>query len=92
VIVRILHEGQFEVDPATVLRLEELDAVLESTLHDTDEARFREALANLLNEVRTKGHLIPADTIVPSDLTVPYDGATLQEVAGLLTSETTEEN
>ena len=47
-IVRILGEGQLEVDDAVADELNKLDARLEAALNSGDEAAFRPALAAML--------------------------------------------
>ncbi|HUZ20591.1 MAG TPA: hypothetical protein VMU75_08485 [Acidimicrobiales bacterium] len=86
-IVRILNEGQFEVDGATMDRLEALDAELAVALAGGDEEQFQRALAALQTKVRSIGRPVDATTIVPSDLTLPAPGSTLAEVQDLLASE-----
>jgi hypothetical protein len=87
VIVRILHEGQFDLDDH-VEELEELDASMLAALESGDEEQFRASLDGVLAMVREHGKPIddPED-IRPSDLVVPAADATLDEVRSLLASE-----
>ena len=86
-IVRILGEGQFEVDGSATEELNGLDATLEKAVNAGDEAAFRAALAALLDRVRSLGSPLPADTIKPSDLIVPNSDADVASVRALLTNE-----
>jgi hypothetical protein len=86
-IVRILGEGQFEVSSSEIGALEELDAKLASAIEQNDVAAFSETLSELADKVRTTGTVLDATTIVSSDLTVPHEGASLDEVRHLLASE-----
>lgn|GEM_PF-45204 len=86
-IVRILSEGQFEVDEASMGRLEALDAELAIALAGDNEEQFQQALSAMHSEVRSIGRPLDAATIVPSDLTLPASGSTLAEVQALLVSE-----
>ncbi len=86
-IVRILGEGQFEVDGSATEELNGLDATLEKAVNAGDEAALRAALAALLDRVRSLGSPLPADTIKPSDLIVPNSDADVASVRALLTNE-----
>jgi hypothetical protein len=83
-IIRILGQGQYEVDDAHADGLNQLDAALESAVDAGDEQRFRTALLDLLGRVREHGSPLPDDALVPSDAAVPGDDATLAEVKDLL--------
>ncbi len=86
-IVRILGEGQFEVDGSATEELNGLDAALEKAVNAGDEAAFRTALAALLDRVRSLGRPLAADTIKPSDVIVPSSDADVASVRALLTHE-----
>lgn len=89
-IVRILGEGQYELDAAAMARVERLDATLSQALGAEDEAWFAKALDALLAEVRGGGHRLDPGTLVPSDLAVPAEGSTIDEVRALLAEGPTE--
>jgi hypothetical protein len=86
-IVRILGEGQFEVDDSATDELNALDATLEKAVNTGDEAAFRPALAALLGRVRSLGSPLAADTIKPSDLILPNSDADVASVRDLLTND-----
>ncbi len=86
-IVRILGEGQLEVDDAVADELNQLDARLEAALNSGDEAAFRPALAAMLDRVRAVGTPVPADTLEPSDVILPYSDASMDDVRGLLSED-----
>jgi hypothetical protein len=86
-IVRILGEGQLEVDDAVADELNKLDARLEAALNSGDEAAFRPALAAMLDRVRAVGTPVPADTLEPSDVILPYSDASMDDVRGLLSED-----
>lgn len=86
-IVRILGEGQLDVDDAALTRLNELDAAVESAVEADDEAAFTSALAALLEGVRAVGVPHPADALDESDLILPPADATIDEVRELLSDE-----
>ena len=86
-IIRILGEGQYELPEDVLPMLDELDDELNSTIEADDEAAFEKALGRLLAKVKEAGKPVAIDTLVPSDLTVPPEGSTLDDVRQLLTSE-----
>jgi hypothetical protein len=87
VIIRILGEGQYEVPESSRARLEELDAAVDHSLAAADDEWFQSALVALGAEIRSVGTLVDDTTILPSDLVVPHEGASLSEVSELLGSE-----
>jgi hypothetical protein len=86
-IVRILGEGQFEVDDGHLDALNELDAKVEAAVDDKDEEAFRPALAGLLDAVREWGAAVADDALVDSDLILPPADAEVDEVVALLGDE-----
>jgi hypothetical protein len=87
VIVRILGEGQFSVGDAVTAQLNRLDGELEAAVDHNDEAAFAAALAGLLAQVRTQGSPLPADSLEPSDLILPPQDSSMDEVRKMLTDE-----
>ncbi len=83
-IIRIMGEGQLRVDEAAVEELNGLDASLEAAVERQDEAAFAAALAALLAKARAAGAELAPDHIEPSDLILPREGATIEEVRDLL--------
>ncbi len=83
-IIRIMGEGQLQVDQAAVDVLNELDASLEEAVERQDGQAFEAALHALLSKARELGTELPADTIEPSQLILPREGATIEEVRSLL--------
>ena len=86
-IVRILGEGQFRVDDAATAELNRLDTELEAAVNHNDEAAFAAALDGLLSQVRTQGSPLSPDTLEESDLILPHQGSSMDEVRKLLTDE-----
>lgn len=83
-IVRISGEGQYRLDDAALTRINELDAALESAL-DTDG--FPTALAALLDEVRSLGKPLADDELLGSDVVLPPQDATSDEVKAMLSED-----
>ncbi|MGD0942872.1 MAG: hypothetical protein ABR972_01135 [Acidimicrobiales bacterium] len=86
-IVRILGEGQFELEESQVASLETLDKQLLAALEADDEPTFHEVLSRLVEKVRTEGDPVTPDRFVPSDLVVPSENASLAELRDFLASE-----
>ena len=86
-IVRISGEGQFSIDDAATAELNRLDGELEAAVNRNDEAAFTTALHGLLDQVRAQGSPLPSDTLEPSDLILPPEDASMDEVRELLTEE-----
>ncbi len=86
-IVRILGEGQFRVDEAAAVELNHLDTELEAAVEHNDEAAFTAALTGLLSQVRAQGSPLAADTLESSDLILPHQDSSMDEVRKLLTDE-----
>ncbi|MDH6134807.1 hypothetical protein P3T37_004216 [Kitasatospora sp. MAA4] len=86
-IMRIMGEGQFQVADEHLNRLNQLDDELLTALDSGDETAFRTALGSLLSAVREVGAPLPDDSLEPSELILPDDGATLDQVRELLRTE-----
>jgi len=86
-IVRILGEGQFRVDDSTAAELNHLDTELEAAVEHSDEDKFTAALGSLLAQVRAQGAPLPADILEASDLILPHEDSSMDEVRKLLTDE-----
>ena len=84
-IVRILGEGQLELPESAAEELNRLDTALESAVERNDEAAFRPALAALVAKVRQVGSPAHADDLRPSELIIPQQDASMDEVRKLLT-------
>ena len=86
-IVRVLGEGQLEVDDDLLEHLNTLDDAVEAAVESGDEAAFREALDGLLQAVRKHGRALPDDALVPSDAILPAPDVPLEQVRDLLGDE-----
>jgi hypothetical protein len=86
-IVRILGEGQLKLDDDTASELHALDAKLEAAVERNDQAALNQALGALLERARGHGEPLPPDSLEPSDVIIPHQGATVAEVRKLLTDE-----
>ena len=86
-IVRILGEGQLQVEDSAAAELNALDAALEKVMNEGNEGEFHPALAALLDRVRALGTPLAADVLEPSDLILPPADADLAEVRTMLTED-----
>jgi hypothetical protein len=86
-IVRILGEGQFSVPSELAADLDRLDGELEAAVERGDEPAFRAALNSLLSTVREQGAEAPADNLEPSELILPHEGSSMDEVRQLLSDD-----
>jgi hypothetical protein len=86
-IVRILGEGQLQVEQSAADELNALDAALDKAVTDGNEQEFRLALTALLDRVRALGTPLATEVLEPSDLIVPPADARLAEVRSLLTED-----
>lgn len=83
-IVRIMGEGQLDVQEGDLAALNNLDSELETAIDSGDEEKFRSALHALLEQVRTVGKTLPAEELAPSELILPPADATMDEVRAML--------
>jgi hypothetical protein len=86
-IVRILGEGQFRVDDAAAAELNQLDTELEAAVEHSDLDKFTTTLTSLLAQVRAHGAPLAPDILEPSDLILPHEDSSMDEVRKLLTDE-----
>lgn len=85
-IVRVLHEGQFELDGATMGSLRAMDDAWMESLAAGDEQRFKELRDEIVALIRANGRELASDTLRESDLIVPYADITLEEARQLFSS------
>ena len=86
-IVRILGEGQYELDEAEAAQLAPLDLELDAAVDRDDESAFRTTLGNAVRLVRSVGTPLPPDELAASDLILPSLDASVDEVRKLLAED-----
>lgn len=86
-IVRIMGEGQVKVADSHFTELDKLDDELLAEMEGGDEEGFRRTLGALLDAVRRLGEPLPDEALEPSELILPADDATLDEVRQMLGDE-----
>jgi hypothetical protein len=87
VIVRVLGEGQFEVDDEVAKGLNDLDEQAEQALEAGDQEQFSELLGRMAEAVRTNGTRLPDEDLSPSEAIIPPEDLTLVEAGELFESE-----
>jgi len=87
VIVRLMGEGQFEVDEEVAKGLNDLDEQAEKALEAGDQEQLSELLGRMTEAVRTNGARLPDDDLSPSDGIIPPEDLTLEEARELFEGE-----
>lgn len=86
-IIRILGQGQFEIDDSKQDDLNRLDEAVVAAVETGDEEGYAAALKTLLDAVRSQGSAVADDFIAPSDALLPSEDVTLGELRDLLGDE-----
>lgn len=86
-IVRIMGEGQWMLADSRFAELNKLDDELLEEMESGDETGFRRTLGALLEAVRRLGEPLPDEALEPSELILPAEDATLDEVRQMLSDD-----
>ncbi|MEU9557598.1 PspA-associated protein PspAA [Streptomyces fumanus] len=86
-IVRIMGEGQVRLADSHLTELDRLDDELQAEMENGDGPGFRRTLTALLAKVRELGAPLPDDSLEPSELILPAEDATLEDVRELLSDD-----
>ncbi|MEU0069154.1 hypothetical protein ABZ027_06365 [Streptomyces sp. NPDC006332] len=86
-IVRIMGEGQVRLADSHLTELNTLDDELLAEMENGDGPGFRRTLEALLSKVRELGEPLPDDFLEPSELILPSQDATLEDVRELLSDD-----
>ncbi|MFE3992430.1 hypothetical protein ACFXPW_12220 [Streptomyces goshikiensis] len=86
-IVRIMGEGQLDVADGHIAELNALDDELLAELESGDEEGFRRTLGALLDAVRRLGAPLPDEVLEPSELILPGQDASLDDVKEMLSDD-----
>jgi chromosome condensin MukBEF complex kleisin-like MukF subunit len=87
VIVRLMGEGQYQVDDSLSGRLNELDDLVGAALEAGDQAAMSDALRRLADAVREAGTRLDDTDLSTSDAVVPPEDLTLDEARELVEGE-----
>jgi hypothetical protein len=83
VIVRIMGEGQFEIDDEVAKGLNDLDEQAEQAFEAGDADRLAGLLQRMAEAVRTNGMRLADEDLSPSEGIVPPPDLTLEEAREL---------
>lgn len=86
-IVRIMGEGQWRLEDATIGRLNELDDEAAQALAREDEEELRRLLGTMADTVRDHGSRLDDADLHPSDAIVPPTDLSLEEAHELFEGE-----
>jgi hypothetical protein len=86
-IVRVMGDGQFEIDDEVAKGLDEIDEQAEQALEAGDQARLSELLRRMADAVRMNGARLPDADLTPSEAIIPPDDLTLDEARDLFEGE-----
>ncbi len=86
-IVRLMGEGQYEIDDEVAKGLNDLDGQAAQALERGEENELRELLRRMAEAVRTNGARVPDDDLTPSEGIVPPDDLSLDEARELFEGE-----
>jgi chromosome condensin MukBEF complex kleisin-like MukF subunit len=87
VIVRLMGEGQFEVDDEVAKGLNDLDEQAGQALESGDEEQLAALLRRMAEAVRTNGARVPDEALDASDAIIPPDDLSLDEARQLFEDE-----
>ena len=86
-IIRILHEGQYEVEGPALQRVQELDDQIFKAVLDGDGSQYQELFSQAVQIVRQQGKPLSFEDLRPSELVLPAPDSTLDEVRSLFEQE-----
>lgn len=86
-IVRIMTEGQFELDGDALDALNKIDNDIVQAIAENDEQRFAALMKQMHDLVFERGRRVPPDVFVESDIILPPSDATIDEVRELFAGE-----
>jgi hypothetical protein len=87
VIVRVMGEGQFDVDDEVAKGLNDLDEQAERALEAGDQQRLGDLLHRMAEAVRTNGARLADADLSPSDAIIPPEDLSLEEARQLFEGE-----
>ena len=86
-IVRLMGEGQFDIDDEVAKGLNDIDEQAGQAVEQGDEERLAELLRRMAEAVRTNGARVPDEELGASDAIVPPDDLSLEEARRLFEDE-----
>jgi hypothetical protein len=90
-IVRLMGEGQYEIDKKHLDEVNKIDNNIVKIVNSKDEkaiaTAFKTEYKKLIDYVRKNGKKIPDKIIKPSDIIIPPADLTLEEAQKIFTGE-----
>lgn len=86
-IVRILHEGQFDIDGEDIDTLNDVDNEVVEAIAKGDHDGFHKLMTRMHDLVKAKAKPVPPEEIIESDLILPPYDASMEEVRELFGTE-----
>jgi hypothetical protein len=83
-IVRILDEGQYRLSDDAFARVNAIDDRVQAASDAGDRKGFRDALHDLVVEIRASGEPLAPEEFVGSDAIVPAPDTSLEDARALL--------
>jgi hypothetical protein len=86
-IIRILGEGQFQLDDGLLEKLNAMDNRIVGHVSKGDKAGFAMDLAGLIAAVKEHGKPLDPSEILPSDVIIPSSDMTIEEARAIFSGE-----
>lgn len=86
-IVRLMGEGQYEIDKKRVDEINKIDNSLVKIVNKGDEKTFKTEYRKLADTVRKYGKPIAHEVLKPSDVIIPPADITLEEARKIFRGE-----
>ncbi len=86
-IVRLMGEGQFELDKKHLDELNRIDNNIVKIVDRGDEKTFKTEFKKLVDYARRNGKKIPDNVVKPSDVILPPADLTFEEAKKLFVGE-----
>ncbi|OPY51244.1 MAG: hypothetical protein A4E48_01609 [Methanosaeta sp. PtaU1.Bin060] len=86
-IIRIMGEGQYNVDDGVVEALNAIDNRIVNHVSKGEEEKFREDLDRLISTVKSNGKQVETKEIMKSDIIIPPQDLTLEEAKGIFKAD-----
>jgi hypothetical protein len=78
-IIRIIGQGQFEVNSSLFDDLNKIDNTIVDLIEKGDEDGYKKCLAELIGLIKSEGKKVPDKELIESSIIVPPSDMTLEE-------------
>ncbi len=78
-IVRVMGDGQYQIDSCLVDELNTIDNMIVDHVTKGDQRAYREDLQRLISKVKENGKLLEPTHIGPSEIIVPPEDLSFEE-------------